>query len=48
MILYNKVNQAGKEVTASLNHRGVSMYKVKTHKKLKKSNFLWLNYDERR
>jgi len=39
MILYIKVNQAGKEVTASLNCRGVSTYKVKTQKKLKKSTF---------
>jgi len=39
MILYNKVNQAGKEVAASLNCRGVSTYKVKTQKKLKRSTF---------
>ena len=39
MITYTKVNQAEKEVTASLNCRGVSTYKVKTQKKLKKSTF---------
>jgi len=39
MILYNKVNQAGKEVAASLKCRGVSTYKVKTQKKVKKINF---------
>ncbi len=39
MILYNKVNQAGKEVSASLNCRGVSPCKVKTQKKLEKSTF---------
>ena len=30
VLLYSKVNQAGKEVTVSLNCRGVSTCKVKT------------------
>ena len=39
MISYNKINQAGKEVAASLNCRGVFTYKVKTQKKMKRSTF---------
>jgi len=39
MIIYIKVNQAGKEVVESLNCHGVSTCKVKTQKKLKRSTF---------